>query len=136
MLQAGSRDSTPSGSHDSAPSGSHDSAPSGSHDSAPSGSHDSDPTLPLVGSQCVQILRCIPDGALGAYSTFLASLVKVELDGMSRGVVYSAMKHAALASTQEAGLRARADLLRARQFNEEEFTNGYIQCECQLYNVM
>lgn len=64
--------------------------------------------VPLVGSQCVQMVHCIPHGALDAYSAFLASVVAMELKAMARGPVNTAMKQARVQSPQAAGLSAIA----------------------------
>lgn len=94
--------------------------------------HDSDSASPLVGSQCVQLVQCIPLGALTAYSTFLASLVQVELDGLSRGLVHSAVKEAMSVSSHETGLRIKAKSLRERQFSVTELSSGYIKCKFMI----
>lgn len=91
-------------------------------------SHDLD-SLPLVGRQCVQIVHYIPHGALNAYSAFSASLVESELEGLSRGVVYSAVKRAAMTSPQEVGLQSRAESLRERRFSQRELRNGSVMCK-------
>ena len=91
-------------------------------------SHDSE-SLPLVASHCVQIVHYICHGALDAYSAFLASVLEAELEGLSRGVVYSAMKRAAVTSPQEAGLQSRAKTLRERRFSSRELCNGYVKCK-------
>ena len=71
----------------------------------------------------------ITPGALSAYSAFLVALLGAELEGLSRGVVYSALKRAAIVSPQRAGLQSKAEGLCARQFSQQELGNGYMKCE-------
>lgn len=100
----------------------------GSHDK----SHDLASALPLVGSQSVHMVHYIAYGALNAYSAFLSSLLETELEGLSRGMVYSAMQRAAVTSSHEAGLQNKARSLRERLFNQQELGNGYVKCKGYL----
>ena len=81
----------------------------------------------------MQLVNFVPDGALSAYSAFLGSLVAVELEGLSRGTVHSAMKQASIPSSNEAGLRAKAEVLRGHHFTKSELANGYSRCRSNLY---
>jgi hypothetical protein len=91
-------------------------------------SHDFD-DVPLAGIKCVQVLHYVPRGALHAYSAFIAVLLESELEGVSRGVVYSAMKRATVMSSQEAGLWNRVQSLRKQDFSHTELGSGYMKCK-------
>lgn len=84
----------------------------------------------------------LPDGALGAYSAFLAVLIEEELQGLPRGLLNTAMKKAELVSVQEtvlrraaartqreAGRTSVAASLRTSQHN----TPGFATCELLFY---
>ncbi len=91
-------------------------------------SHDTGAAIPLVGSQCVQLVSFVPHGALSSFSVFLASLVTAELEELSRGAVYAAVKQASIPSPHEAGLRANVEVMRHHRFTTVELTNGYSRC--------
>ncbi len=93
------------------------------------GSCDADSASLLSGSHCVQLVHFVPHGALPSFSAFLASLVGAELEGLSRGAVYSAVKQASAPTPHEVRLRAKSETIRQREFATAELTNGYSKCK-------
>lgn len=62
---------------------------------------DSATSTPLTGRDCVQLVQHIPVECAEAYGHFLTGLVRAELKGVQRGVVYSALREAQLPSQIE-----------------------------------
>lgn len=72
---------------------------------------DSGISTPLTGRDCVQLVQLIPLECVEAYSHFLTGLVKAELKGVQRGVVYSALREAQLPSQIERIMHSVKELL-------------------------
>ena len=74
-------------------------------------SSDMDTSVPLCGRDCVHLVNHIPVECAEAYSSFLTNLVRAEMKGIQRGVVYSALKEAQVPSQAERVLQSVKEVL-------------------------
>ena len=74
-------------------------------------STDGDTPTPLCGKDCMELVHHIPVECAEAYSHFLTSLVRAELKGVQRGVVYSALREVQVATQAERTLQSVKELL-------------------------
>ena len=66
---------------------------------------------PLCGKDCVEIVHHIPLECAEAYGCFLTSLLKSELKGIQRGVIYSALREVQVPSQAERTLHSTKEAL-------------------------
>ena len=66
---------------------------------------DGDTSGPLCGKNCMELIHHIPVECAKAYSLFLTSLVRAELKGVQRGVVYTALRETQVLSQNERALQ-------------------------------
>ena len=72
---------------------------------------DGDTSGPLCGKNCVELVHHIPVECAEAYSLFLTSLVRAELKGVQRGVVYAALREMQILSHNERALQSVKEAL-------------------------
>lgn len=78
--------------------------------------NDNDP-VPLSGDLCVQLVHAVPEAGLPAYSAFLGTLLREELQVLPRGVLHTALRKAEMESVQETRLKNTLTRLKNEAYN-------------------
>ena len=75
-------------------------------ETAHSASPDPEAAIPLAGVQLVELCQLLPAASLPSYTRFLTKLLNTELQGVTRGTVYSALREAQVPGVLQRALSA------------------------------